>query len=153
MTADREDDRPWEAPGAVRRDCVPHRAGILLPLGVAACVLGLLSGFFLLTAPIAISLGAIVRSLSRRDLASIRAGLMDPAAAPNLRTASVLGAGAIAASVPALVVVAVMAAVEGRLLNIGDDKLLAAWACEAIWAISSSVFTLCVVSLSETRRQ
>jgi hypothetical protein len=39
MTADDHDDdeRPWEEPGAVRRDCEPHRSGLLVGLG-AACV-------------------------------------------------------------------------------------------------------------------
>jgi hypothetical protein len=35
--------RPWEQPGAVRRDCSPHRAGLLRALGTAARVCGLLS--------------------------------------------------------------------------------------------------------------
>jgi hypothetical protein len=150
VIVDQEHDRPWESPGAVRRDCEPHRAGVLNPLGVAACVLGILSGFALLTAPIAIVLGAIIHFLARRDLASIRAGLTDPNGAPTLRTASVLGVGAVVASAPALLVVAVMVAAETGL--VGNDKAIAAWACGAVWALASSVFALDVASRTERRR-
>ena len=37
------DDRPWERPGAVRRDCQPHRAPLLLALADASLLLGTLS--------------------------------------------------------------------------------------------------------------
>src|SRR5262245_17843931 len=35
--------RPWERPGAVRRDRVPHRSGWLLLLGLAALACGLIA--------------------------------------------------------------------------------------------------------------
>jgi hypothetical protein len=89
-----EDDRPWERPGAVRRDAEPHRGQLLQLLGVA----GLMCGFFsplgglvaVLNYPLAIvasslivglglSTVVVVLVLSARDLRQVRARLMDRA--------------------------------------------------------------------------
>jgi len=59
------DDRPWERPGAVRRDCQPHRAPLLLALADASLLLGALSlclGFPTLAA---FACGAGARGLAR----------------------------------------------------------------------------------------
>lgn len=71
--------RPWERPGALRRDCEPHRGPVLGALGLAACLGGLFS--LLLGAPgvFGITLGVAVRQMARRDLGLMRAGLMDRA--------------------------------------------------------------------------
>jgi hypothetical protein len=150
VVGDGEDDRPWEAPGAVRRDCEPHRGAALYALGLVALVLGFLSGCLLVTAPVALALGVVVRVLARRDMRSIQAGLTDPAGEPALRRASVLSAGAVLASAPALVVMGMIAADRAWLVTIGDDKQLAAWACHFLWAVSLFIITL-IVSGSKAR--
>jgi hypothetical protein len=76
-----DDDRPWERPGAVRRDCAPHRGRLLLALATAAVVCGglsILGAPALLTLPLAVA----VWVLARRDLARMAAGRMDPAGQP-----------------------------------------------------------------------
>src|SRR6516165_2275482 len=88
------DDRPWERPGAVRRDCEPHRAGLLQALGnvglvfsaaglVAAlclCALPLVAVVILLPCSLlGVPCGLTARALARRDLLMMRAGLMDRA--------------------------------------------------------------------------
>lgn len=101
-----DDPRPWEQPGAVRRDCEPHRAPALLLLGrVAASVGGLsvalsfvypalfhallggsgngpdrlplLPAAFL--AALVVLLSAGVLWAAERDLARMRTGSMAPA--------------------------------------------------------------------------
>ena len=44
MTGDaRDDDRPWEWPGAVRRDCEPRRGDFLMTLAACGMLCGVLS--------------------------------------------------------------------------------------------------------------
>jgi hypothetical protein len=107
---DDDDDlpRPWEEPGAVRRDCAPHRGRPLLFLGRAAFACGLVclvmtvpccftlpGAAFAYRRPLRVSLlmtaasslpclfawvlAVAARKLARRDLARMEAGLMDPA--------------------------------------------------------------------------
>jgi hypothetical protein len=98
-----DDRRPWEQPGAVRRDCEPHRGRLLL--GLSLLPLGLYAGWHTLSctrlgfvasggslpvgraAVAAIDLtltlggaaaGAGVYAMTRRDLARMAAGQMDP---------------------------------------------------------------------------
>jgi hypothetical protein len=73
-----DDPRPWERPGAVRRDCAPHRGNLLRQLGRASGALGVLSMVLVLPALVSIALGVAVCLLARHDLAQMRAGLMDP---------------------------------------------------------------------------
>jgi hypothetical protein len=73
------DGRPWERPGAVRRDCEPHRARLILALGGIAEFCGAFACFGAITAPLAITAGAAAWLLARHDLALMRQGLMDPA--------------------------------------------------------------------------
>jgi hypothetical protein len=97
---------PWEQPGAVRRDCEPHRSGLLLGLAIPAAIAGVLSFFCLplygsgahelsavrgpvgawevvvllfVSLPwlIALPLGVLVWITAERDLVRMRAGLMD----------------------------------------------------------------------------
>jgi hypothetical protein len=73
-----EADRPWQRPGAVRRDCQPHRGRLILALGGLAEFCGGLACFGALTAPLAIAAGVTAWLLARRDLALMQQGLMDP---------------------------------------------------------------------------
>jgi hypothetical protein len=81
MTIDGHDDadaRPWEQPGAVRRDCEPHRGHFLKVLGQVSFGF---AGFALCAMPaglIALILGVIVLFSSTRDLRAMDAGRMDP---------------------------------------------------------------------------
>src|SRR5262245_13534369 len=91
------DARPWERPGAVWRDCEPHRGPALRLLGAAAAVAGIAGALlavmasaagplatlqlFALAAAVALPalpLGAGVFWAARRDLARMRAGQTDP---------------------------------------------------------------------------
>jgi hypothetical protein len=74
-----EDDRPWEQPGAVRRDCDPHRGPLLAILGAVSLTIGGLFACIPATSLIALPLAIVTYSLARRDLAQMRAGRMDPA--------------------------------------------------------------------------
>jgi hypothetical protein len=86
---------PWEMPGAFRRDCEPHRAGLLVRLAHISMSSGYLSVvlyffmvplgplaillLFLVIAPvlIALALGGLTYLLSRHDLARMERGFMD----------------------------------------------------------------------------
>jgi hypothetical protein len=70
--------QPWDRAGAVRRDCEPHRAHLLLVLGYAGAACGLLSCLFLPGLG-AVVLGIAVEAMARTDLAKMRQGRMDPA--------------------------------------------------------------------------
>jgi hypothetical protein len=76
--ADRETDaapRPWERPGAVRRDYESHRGTRLAWLGTLGLVGAFVPGLGLAVAP----LSALVWVLARRDLTEMQAGRTDPA--------------------------------------------------------------------------
>ncbi len=73
-----DDARPWEQPGAVRRDVEPHRGGLLRALGVTSLLLGALAPVLLLPALVALPLGVVVWMCARRDLREMAAGAMDP---------------------------------------------------------------------------
>jgi hypothetical protein len=72
---------PWEQPGCFRRDCEPHRGNLLWWLGCAGFVVGILA---LLPCCgwepglLGIPFGLCNRYLTRKDLARMRAGRMDP---------------------------------------------------------------------------
>jgi hypothetical protein len=97
-TPDDDDDRPWELPGAVRRDAERHRGPFLYRLGVASVVAGFLVPFVVLpitsanvpycrdvvcltmlclTCP-GLLLGIGTSVVSRADLGKMQAGTMDP---------------------------------------------------------------------------
>jgi hypothetical protein len=81
------DPRPWDQPGAVRRDREPDRSSPLQLFGLAAMGLGALGVLLLPAAPVGLCLGLVVHALARRDLARMRAGLMDPAGRPGTERA------------------------------------------------------------------
>ena len=72
------DVRPWELPGNVRRDAVPHRGLLLFLLGGAALVCGFLSVLLAVPAVVALPLGLAVRRMADHDLHEMRWGRMDP---------------------------------------------------------------------------
>jgi hypothetical protein len=74
-----ESDRPWEQPGAVRRDCEPHRGELLLRLSFVGVSCSLLASCLWAPAFVAVGLGAAVLVMAARDLKKMRAGVMDPA--------------------------------------------------------------------------
>jgi hypothetical protein len=99
---DADDDRPWEQPGALRRDVAPHRAHwfrllrwcnlVALAVGVGSIPLGFaplqvagLAGIAvswalpLLVGVLALAVGLPTWVLAAHDLARMRAGAMDPA--------------------------------------------------------------------------
>lgn len=70
--------RPWEGPGAVRRDCSIHRGSLLRPMGVTGMMLGALAVPTLIPGVVALPICAWVRAMALRDLDLIRRGLLDP---------------------------------------------------------------------------
>jgi hypothetical protein len=73
-----EADRPWERPGAARRDCEPHRGNWLLLLAGLGLLFTLCS---LCLAPftlVSIPLGEVVLYMAQHDLRQMEAGLLDP---------------------------------------------------------------------------
>ena len=89
---------PWEEPGAVRRDCLPHRGGILNFLGTVAMVAGAISICCVPLALIGLSLGIVVWRLAQRDLIDMEAGKMDPDGVSS--TAIAVTSGQVAAISP-----------------------------------------------------
>lgn len=89
---------PWEQPGAVRRDCEPHRGDFLAWLSIASSICGAppsciywppLSLFAHAPSVIGLPLGILVFVLARRDLARMRCGLMDPAGQRSTNSARI----------------------------------------------------------------
>jgi hypothetical protein len=104
--------RPWERPGAVRRDCAPHRGRLLLALSMGALCGAMLSAMLSLMALLplgpalfgpaclaGVALGGTALALARRDLRRMGAGLMDPEGRPATDDARTLAVGALALSV------------------------------------------------------
>jgi hypothetical protein len=71
-------DRPWERPGAVRRDSETHRRRLLRALGLTSLVLSALGVALVIPALLALPLGLAVWAAARRDLRRMNAGAMDP---------------------------------------------------------------------------
>jgi hypothetical protein len=98
-TPEPADDRPWERPGAVRRDCKPHRGRLLVVLVTASELFSVLSilfptayfGFpfwaFAIQSLIGPLLGALSWAVVRHDLGQMEAGLIDPGGREQLRLA------------------------------------------------------------------
>jgi hypothetical protein len=83
---DEQDDRPWERSGVVRRDCEPHRGGLVLTLGITSIVFGVVGAPFFLCwglggvpAAVGLALGIPAWIMGHRDLAMMREGVKDPA--------------------------------------------------------------------------
>jgi hypothetical protein len=69
---------PWARPGAVRRDCEPHRGKLVLKLADASLLLGAFALCLGFVAGLALACGAAAWVLASRDLGRMRSGLMDP---------------------------------------------------------------------------
>jgi hypothetical protein len=98
-------ERPWERPGAVRRDVEPDRGRLILALGGLAEFCSVFACLLLVTAPLAIGFGVTAWLMARRDLARMRQGLMDPAGrryTEQGRNLGLLGAGLALVPVAAL---------------------------------------------------
>src|SRR5262249_10861811 len=76
---DADEPRPWERPGAVRRDCKPHRGELLGRLGDLSLALGVLAMVTWAPALVGLPLALVVVVLAPGDLAQMDAGVMDPA--------------------------------------------------------------------------
>jgi hypothetical protein len=78
MAAEEEREAlPWERPGRVRRDALPHRAGLLDTLATTSLLCGLSSICLVFPALIGLPIGVIAWLLARRELQDIQAGLVD----------------------------------------------------------------------------
>src|SRR5262245_51222887 len=102
---DGADERPWDRPGAVRRDRQPHRGAFLQLLGGGGAVLGLLAILCGVAAPYSpfaplLAGGWLVLSAGvsgwvlwagGRDLALMRRGAVDPAGKGATEAARSLG--------------------------------------------------------------
>jgi hypothetical protein len=71
-------DRPWERPGAVRRDCQPHRGHLLGALANLSLALGVLAAVFGVPFLVGLAVSVFTQVLAKRDLARMAAGAMDP---------------------------------------------------------------------------
>ena len=83
---DEIDERPWERRGEVRRDCEPHRGGLVLTIGITSIVLGVVGipffccwGLGAIPAALGVALGIPAWVMGHRDLAMMREGVRDPA--------------------------------------------------------------------------
>ena len=109
-----DDPRPWQEPGAVRRDCEPHRGEMLRGLGILSVVMPFTA---LLVSPLigfiaGVALGLTVWVLAGRDLARMDAGQMDPDGRRLTRSARRLGlAGVLVSFGILLLVVGIVTAV------------------------------------------
>jgi hypothetical protein len=72
------EERPWEEPGAVRRDCAPHRGTFLAVLGAVSLACGFFSCCLVVPGLVGLPLGLATLVMGRRDLGLMEAGLMDP---------------------------------------------------------------------------
>jgi hypothetical protein len=82
-----EEPRPWERPGAVRRDVAPHRGNWLLLLARTALAFGALALCLAVPALVGLPVGAAVWVLGQRDLARMRAGTLDPSGRGDVQRA------------------------------------------------------------------
>jgi hypothetical protein len=73
---------PWEMPGAVRRDCEPHRATTLHALALAGFGLSMF-GCLIVPALMGLPLSVAAGILARRDLAAMASGKMDASGAEH----------------------------------------------------------------------
>src|SRR5690348_729146 len=85
--------RPWERPGAVRRDCAPHRGPLLRGLGVLALWLCALTVCWV--GLVGVPLAAAVWAIAGHDLHAMTAGRMDPDGKRDTMQARRLGGAAV----------------------------------------------------------
>ncbi len=101
-----EDSRPWEAPGAVRRDVGPHRGRWLRLLAGTALACGVASLCLAVPALVALPLGTAVLVMARRDRARMRRGEMDPDGLVDIGVAEGWAALGVLLAIPPLAVAA-----------------------------------------------
>lgn len=70
----RDDRPPWERDGFLRRDCLPHRGGPVLALGITGLVASVVPYFCWAGVP----LSATAWLMGQYDLRRMRANVMDP---------------------------------------------------------------------------
>jgi hypothetical protein len=85
------DDRPWERFGALRRDCEPHRALLLLGLGGMSFAFGLLAWLCGVPALAGLPLGIAAWKLAAADRQKMNAGAMDWSGLPSAEIGQALG--------------------------------------------------------------
>jgi hypothetical protein len=90
-----DNERPWELLNQPRRDCEPHRGGVLVFLANLSLTYGALSLFTLLPSFIGLPLGIVTGVLARKDLSLMAKGLMDPAGRDQAEMARIRSAYAI----------------------------------------------------------
>ena len=73
-----EDDRPWERPGAVRRDVAPHRGELLRWLATISLACSAAGVLFLVPALVGVTLAFEVSYMASRDLDRMGGGRLDP---------------------------------------------------------------------------
>lgn len=84
---DADEVPPWEEPGAVRRDCEPHRAGVLWYMAMTSLTCAMFGCCTYGIAGIAaVALAVTVLILAGRDLVEMAAGRMDPDGEPDTRS-------------------------------------------------------------------
>jgi hypothetical protein len=72
------DYRPWEEEGEVRRDCDPHRGGVVLTLGIAGLVLAVPTFCCPVVALAGVGMSVAAWILGHGDLRRMRRGVVDP---------------------------------------------------------------------------
>jgi hypothetical protein len=82
-----EEGRPWEQPGAVRRDCQPHQGPVLLLMANAALVCNIIAFCTGISAVPGIALAPVVLVMGGRELEQMAAGWMDPAGRSQVQEA------------------------------------------------------------------
>ena len=114
------DDRPWERPGALRRDSEPHRGNLIQVLGIAGLVTGTIalpSCFcYCIAAPFAvaaIALGTSALVMGNKDLRKMDEGLLDPRGRQQTRLGKNL---AIAATIEGALALLLILALVGFML-------------------------------------
>ena len=86
-----EDDRPWEQPGAVRRDCEPHRGALVLTLGIISLVCAPLFICCGLISIVSLATGLPAWILGHKDLRKMREYSMDPAGSAMTQSGRICG--------------------------------------------------------------
>jgi hypothetical protein len=74
---------PWQLPGAVRRDCEPHRVEFFQRLSLVTSLLAAAGALLVVPALLALGLAVAVWFMAGDDLALMRLGRMDPAGAAD----------------------------------------------------------------------
>jgi hypothetical protein len=77
----------WERKGAVRRDCEPHRGGLILTLGVIGLVASLIHVFAIIGLPLSIAAWV----MGQGDLKLMETRQMDPQGMSNTQAGKVCG--------------------------------------------------------------